>query len=294
MTHDIEQLRRALELSIVKKNSTDRAGTIAYSRSGRSYRGSLIESDTHLLNISPEQVALCMSTQKRDYAVERVITMVEHAPKDEAVSPINIKILIDYARRTGNTLAYTVLDAHGETFFETKNVRTVIPFYQPPDIILDRVSTAPPIEENSAEVDLAQTDIVPILKKYAKCGLERNFPTYNSASGYATAVITKNGKVYYSGQYSSFEKRTNIHSEAAAILTAFMDGNRDITHMALISTKYKKEPCEICGFCRQFIFEMATRFGLDIKIFCFALENDFFTKYTIDAYLPNAWASKQW
>lgn len=294
MIHNIEQLRRALELSIVKENSTDRAGTIAYSKSGRSYLGSLIESDTHLLNISPEQVALCMSTQKRDYAVERVITMVEHAPKDEAVSPINIKILIDYARRTGTTLAYTVIGERGETLFETTDVRTTVPFYQPPDIILDRVGRAPPIEENSAQVDLAKTDIVPTLKKYATMGLERNFPTYNSASGYATAVITKNGKVYYSGQYSSFERRTNIHSEMAAILAAFMDGNRDITHMALISTKYKKEPCEICGFCRQFIFEMASRFGLDIKIFCFALENDFFTKYTIDAYLPNAWASKQW
>lgn len=293
MDIELERLRQGLELCITKKIGTERGSSIAYSKSGKSYMGALVESDTHLLNIAPEQTALCLAIQKRDYGIERVVTMSENAKQNEAVSPIIIKILVDYTRRTGTTLGYTILNQNGDVFFETADVRDIVPFYSPAPVILERVKTNLPIEENTAQIDLSSNNLHAILKEYAILGLDRAFPTYDSASGYATAVATKNGKVYFSGQYSSFEKRTGIHSETAAMIAALMDKNRDITHLALVSTKYKKDPCTLCGICRQFLFEISSQFNLDIKILCFALKSDLFHKYSIDAYLPNAWSSKK-
>jgi cytidine deaminase len=293
MDIELERLRQGLELCVTKKIGTERGSSIAYSKSGKSYIGALVESDSHLLHIAPEQTALCLAVQQHDYGIERVVTMSENTKQNEAVSPIIIKILIDYARRTGTTIEYSVLNTTGEVYFKTADVRSIVPFYSPAPAILERVKANPPIEENTAHIDLSSSNLHTLLKEYAVRGLDHAFPTYDSASGYATAVATKNGKVYFSGQYSSFEKRTGIHSETAAIIAALMDKNRDITHLALVSTKYKKDPCAVCGICRQFLFEISSQFNLDIKIFCFALENDLFHKYSIDTYLPNAWSSKK-
>ncbi len=80
----------------------------------------------------------------------------------------------------------------------------------------------------------------------------------------------------------------------AVAASAFMTGMRDITHLAVMSTKFAETPCEMCGCCRQFWFEMATKLGLELAILCFAEKSDAMHEYTLGDILPNAWSSTKW
>ena len=290
MNH-LQELRRGLSLCIIKKEGDKRASSLAISKSGKQYLSGFLESDTHLLFISSEQGALCLSMQNSDFGVEKIITLKENIDKKELMSPIVVKTMIDYRRRTGNTLAYEIIDIEGNSFFETDDITKLVEFYQPEIKPLKKTKNKV-LSDNSIEVD--KKDIEKTLKKYALLGIQRNFPKSDSAAGYGTAIITKSGKLYFSGQYSSFEKRTNIHSEMAAPLSAFMNGEYDIEYLGLVSSKFKDTPTQMCGCCRQFLSEMMARFNFNPKIYCFASETDAKTEQTMNNYLPGVWTSKKW
>jgi cytidine deaminase len=130
-----------------------------------------------------------------------------------------------------------------------------------------------------------------VLKQVAKDAITKNFPTYDSASGYGAAVVTSEGNIFSSGQYSSFEKRLNIHAEMGAVLNSLMHQRKNIIALALVSSKFKDVPCEICGCCRQFLSEMSSRFNLNLTYYCFALETDAYKTYTLEELLPSPWSS---
>ena len=77
------------------------------------------------------------------------------------------------------------------------------------------------------------------------------------------------------------------------IISAFADGNRDIKALGLVSTKYKDEPCHLCGACRQFFSEIINKLEINPDIYCFAKEADIYKKFKINQILPHEWSSKK-
>lgn len=293
MNFELEHLKKTLDLSIIKGGKDNRTSSIVYSKNGESYCGAYISSDTNLLSISSEQVALMRAIQNNNFEIEKVVTLVEKSEKNETASPIVLKILIDFVRRTGQKIKYTVIGMDGNILFSTENISSLFSFYKPNLIKLKKIDDDTIVPSNKVKLK-KDFQVEDVLKKYALLGIERNFPTYDSASGYGTAVLTKNNNIYFSGQYSSFDKRMNIHSEMAAVISAFMEKDVEITHIGIVSTKYKDKPTHMCGCCRQFLTEIMSRFNMDMQIFLFAKDTDRYETQNINTYLPNIWTSKNW
>jgi cytidine deaminase len=287
----LEKLKSGLDLCILKPADKERTSSIAITRSGREYVGALIGSDTNLMNISSEQVALAMSTSSSDFPVREIITMVENE-KRFTLSPLVLKVMVDYAIRTEEPLKYTVIDADGQVLFENADIESVFPLYNPEPIIISKVKEN--YSPNSEAVEISKKDMPSNLRGYAILGLKRNFPLYDSASAYGTAVYTSGGNVYYAGRYSSPEKRMNLHSEMAAILSALMAGDRAITAIGIVSSKYPDSPCDMCGVCRQFISEISRKLEISPTLYCFAEKTHEFKQFKIEEYLPDSWTSKNW
>lgn len=290
-----KQLREALFLSVTKKARTDgngNAASVAVSKSGKTYFGGKAESDTNLLDITPEQTALLIAAQHRDFEVTEVVTLIDSTKP--IISPLALKVMADFANRTSTKIAYSVLDAEGTTVFKVKNVLDAIPFYhpEPSDLKLKKITPKANWVKVSGHANDAET--AEALKKYALKGLELAFTTYQGASSYGAAVLTESGKIFYSGQYSSPDKRLMVHAEMGAILAALMAKEEKLTHLAVVSDKFEAEPCQTCGPCRQFITELSKRYGWKLQVYCFAKKQPVYNTYSMETLLPNSWSSKKW
>lgn len=293
MKDTLQTLIQSLDRGLLKKKDTNRVSSIAYSKSGKQYAAGKITFDTGVLDSSSELIALALSAQYNDYGVNKIVTLTENPEEGRTVSPVVLKTIIDHTVRTGMPIEYMIIDIEGNELFYSENISKTFSYYNPPISILSKVKENREITENKATFNLDKDSAKDILKKYALLGLERSFTTYDSASGYSAAVLTKNGTIYFSGLYSSFGGNTGLHSEMTAILSALMDGNKDITHLGLLSTRNPDTPCNLCGCCRQFAAEVVNRLDLNLKIFCFAKDNDEYEKHTIEKYLPSQWTSKK-
>src|SRR3989344_828122 len=285
---EVEKLKETLSLSVTKKEG-ERTASIAYSSSGKMYCAGSVASDTNSLNISSEQAVLVLSALNTDYGIERIVTIRE-ASGDTSLSPIVGKIIIDHSMRIEKSIEYKIVNLSGENIFESKDISKEFSNYKPEKIIIGRFQNSK-FQENHLQLNISE----PLeLKPYAIQGLDRNFPLYDGASGYGTAVATKNGKVYFGGQYSSPDKRLGLHSEVTSILSALMDKNHEITDIGIVSSKYPDSPCDMCGICRQFISEICAKFDISPKLHCFSKDTDEYRTYKIKEYLPSSWTSKKW
>lgn len=287
-----KQLREALFLSVTKKARTDgngNAASVAISKSGKTYYGGKAESDTNLLDVTPEQTALLIAAQHRDFQISEVVTLIDSTKP--IISPLALKVMADFANRTGTKIAYSVLDAEGTTVFKVKNVLDALPFYHPEASDLNLKKVAPKANWVSLPSGIEPAEA---LKKYALKGLELAFTTYQGASSYGAAVLTESGKIFYSGQYSSPDKRLMVHAEMGAILAALMAKEEKLTHLAVVSDKFETEPCQTCGPCRQFITELSKRYGWKLQVYCFAKKQPVYNTYSMETLLPNSWSSKKW
>ena len=289
---NLDKLKEYLNKSVVKKGR--KTASVAKSESGASYFGAYVSSDTNLLDISSEQVALMRSVQNNDFGIRNIVTITEWS-EEMSVSPINMKIMADYAARTQKSISYKLADTEGNIIFKTEDVIGEIPFYKKQNVILKKVAAPGEISENKSVLkEKDEKKVIETLKKFAVKGITRNFPTYDSASGYGSAALSEDGFVYYSGQYSSFEKRTNIHSEMGAVISAIMDGREKIARLGVVSSKYPDSPVQMCGCCRQFMAEMAAKLDFDPKIYCFSMDTDEYEVFSMEDYLPRLWSSKKW
>jgi cytidine deaminase len=287
----LTKLKEGLELCVLKAADKERSSSLAISKSGNQYLGALIGSDTNLMNVSSEQVALSISTASSDFPVTEIISMVE-SERTFNFSPIVLKVMVDYAIRTQEPLKYRVVNTSGSTLFQTDDVRTVFSLYTPEPIVISKIKGV--YAPNYKNIEIAEADMPDQLKEFALEGLNRNFPLYDSASSYGTAVYTGSGKVYFAGQYSSPDKRLNLHSEMVAILSALMGTNTDIKAIGIVSSKYPDTPCNMCGICRQFIAEISAKLKISPDLYCFSAEAPEFKKFKIEEYLPDSWSSKKW
>lgn len=296
MKINFDKLNNGLKLSIVKKKQkigSQRTASMGYSRSGQNYLAGNISSDTNMHDITSEQAVLVLAVQNNDFQIDSVVTLVESPNPQQIVSPLVIKILIDYQIRAGATINYTLIDKKENVLFKSKDITKLMSFYNPPINPLSKTKKSN-ISKNYITLN-HRKNIKPILKEYALLGIERNFPTYDSATGYGVSVLTDKNNLYFGGQYSSFDKRIGLHAEMATVINALMSGKKEkITHLGVVSTKYGDEPCQICGCCRQFLSEIIQRNKTNINFFCFAKDNNLYNKYSIDQLLPSRWSSMNW
>ncbi|MCC7004379.1 hypothetical protein IT397_00445, partial [Candidatus Nomurabacteria bacterium] len=270
-SRDFAKLKKGLDLCVFKKDSDPRSASIAYSDSGKEYLAGSVEPDTKILMVPSEQVALILSVVNMDYDVNKIETVVLNN-KDSSISPVVLKIIADHSLRTGRKISCEVFDIEGKSIFSTDDVRKSISFYNPKENILAKVNSKIVPSTNKS---ILSGDINKELKKCAIEGFDRNFLTRDNASGYASAVLTKNGAIYSAGQYSGPDK-LGTHSEVNAIISAIMDENSEITHLGVVSSKYPDTPVPMCGSCRQFLAEMSSKYNLNVKIITFARDNDKF------------------
>ncbi len=287
---ELQQLKSALGLSV---SENLRSGSIAFSRSGARYASGQIDADTGLIKITSEQGALVEAAMARDYSLDKIISVVEEEQSGRDVSPLVLKFLIDHSLRTRTPMSYEIYDVEGKNIFSIDDVCQSMPFYNPVFPLLEKIKAAKvslPVAKFDPKENLSAS-----LKKYAKEGIMRNFPMYEGASGYGTAVLTKKNNIYFAGQYASFDRRLGLHSEMSAIMLALMSGDDQITHLGVVSSKHVGKACNCCGVCRQFIAEISAKRGLAMEIHCFAYNDipDSESIVRIDDYLPAQWTNKK-
>lgn len=244
-----------------------------------------MESRTHLLDIPSELGALVQATIQFDPQVKEIHTL--YAGKEPfQVNPLMVKVLGDHARRTGTPIQYRVVDAEGTHLYEGDPAREYR--YAPTPTLLDKISNWKPTL-NKIPVNHAQP-IQEQLHAAALQGMRSHFSTSNGATEYG-AAIQAGDVIYTGGVYGSFDHRLNVHAEMAAALSAMMDGNSNISRVALVSTKFTQEPCHMCGCCRQFFSEIQEKTKQTIEVFAFTLAGGAPLSISLKDYLPYAWHS---
>lgn len=289
----LKKLRSSLQ-KVVTKKGKEKTGSasMAITESGEAFFGASVASDTHLLNFTSEQVALSCAKNQNNLAVQKVVTLLGEE-NDSSSLLIAIKVVVDFGLRIGKPIAYEVYNSNSEKVFTSPDARKDVPLYAPVvSPLVERLKVLP----STNVVGLPESaTLEDELKKYAKAGVKRNLPTYDAASGYGCAVLLDNNQIVFGGQYGSYDNRLGMHAEMSVVLDALMEfPGQKITDLALVSTKYKDEPCIICGACLQFLAEMSERFLWNIAYHCFAFQTEAEKKFTLKDMLPNRWTSKNW
>lgn len=124
----------------------------------------------------------------------------------------------------------------------------------------------------------------------AREGMNKGFYTKeNIKRKYGAAVLTKNGRMFSAGQYSSFNHITNIHAEMGAVLVATMNKEPEITALALISSEDENTVPRICGVCLQFLCEHCQRTGVDMTIIRSSLDGINVRVQLLSELFPEPW-----
>lgn len=279
-------LTASLELAL-QKSSRARSATHIYSQAGHTYKGASVCSDSSVFDVTSEHAALVQVLQHNDFDIEKVITLTE----EKTISPIAIKILKDYAARVGTSFTYAVYDFEGKPLLEEVDIATVLPEYVSPAPVLAHIRKLSYIEHNDSTSD---TPDATALRTYATKGMEHHFLSDEEGSRYGCAIVTEDGSVHIGGAYGNPDKRLGLHAEMSTLVGAIMAGLTNITHVAVISSKYPDSPCPVCGHCRQLMSEIIPKIGGSPKIVSLASETDAYEEHTLDELLPHKWTSKKW
>lgn len=122
----------------------------------------------------------------------------------------------------------------------------------------------------------------------ARAAVAKAFLTKEGGVRYGAAVLTASGRIFSSGQYSSFNHSTNVHAEHGSLVLAAMHGHPDVVMLAVASTA--AGITRPCGVCRQVMLEHAARTGRDFLVLM-ADDAGGHVESTVSALLPDSWAS---
>jgi len=125
----------------------------------------------------------------------------------------------------------------------------------------------------------------------ARAATAKAFLTSPGGTRYGAAVLTRDGKVFSAGQYSSWNHVTNIHAEQGALFLAAMNDNPDIVALAVASTS--SDPVtRPCGVCRQVMKEHVDRIGHDFEVFMAHRYDEGFDRSMVSQILPLSWTAQ--
>jgi len=127
------------------------------------------------------------------------------------------------------------------------------------------------------------------LLERARAAVGSAFRTGPGGTAYGCAVLTAEGDIFSSGQYSSFNHVTNVHAEQGALVLAAMADQHDVLALALSSTG-SSSPAP-CGICRQVMAEHAQRTGRNFLVVLDTGPGNDPTIRRVDELLPGAWQS---
>ena len=125
----------------------------------------------------------------------------------------------------------------------------------------------------------------------ARAATTCSFLTKSGGTCYGAAVLTRQGGLFRSGQYSSFNHSTNIHAEQGALLLATMAGEPDVLVLALAKSK-GADPARPCGVCRQVMIEHAQRTGRDFDVAMIDGATEGYEICKVSSLLPLAWSKE--
>lgn len=125
----------------------------------------------------------------------------------------------------------------------------------------------------------------------ARAATAKAFLTSPGGTRYGAAVLTRDGKIFSAGQYSSWNHVTNVHAEHGALVMAAMNGCPDVVALAVASTS--SDPVtRPCGVCRQVMKEHVDRIGHDFEVFMAHRYDDGFERSTVSEILPLSWTAE--
>ncbi len=274
------QLKETLKLSWFKRETTKFNSASAAITDSRVHFSGLMESRTHLLDITSEHGAVSLAVSRKDPYIKAIITIIDGEFEE---NPLIFKILGDHSRRTGVPIKYSVFDVNGKQVLNLD----VSEKYKPSPKPLDKIKTWTP-QHNFISLDSSQ-DTITQLRNAALLGMETHFSS-DTKTSYGSAVLA-NGKFYFGGVYSSFDHRLNLHSEMVASLGAIMDGNREIEMVGIISNKFVDSLPHMCGCCRQFFSEIQEKNKKPITLIVFSFDGKQIFQTTLDEYFPSSWSS---
>jgi len=278
-----EKLNNVLKRSWLV-NDRFNSSSVAVTQSSAYFSG-YFESQTHLLDISSEQGAIVSAVSSKDPKIEKIITLVDE--KFEP-SPLVLKFLIDHVKRTGKSFSYKIINKKGQELFFSENLRKLMPFYNPREQILEKIENWKPRENK-----MPYNSLVPIseqLKEAAKKGIETHFTKTSKGSLYGASVLAGDN-IYFGGAYSCPDQRLGLHAEMVAVLSAIMDGKKEISGVGLISNKFVQRSPQTCGCCAQFLMELQQKSRIPIKIFCFSYDDKESIEANLSDFLPYFWSS---
>jgi len=276
------QLKQQLSRSWLKRDSTSfNSSSVALTNDGKYFSG-LMESRTHLLDITSEHAALAQAVSCKDAQVTEVITVVDG---EFMLNPLVVKVLADHVRRTGIPVSYRVFDTSAKQLYHCDNIMNL--YYTPSILVLDKIK---PWQKSSNWTSLdSSRDIKDQLRECALLGMQTHFSS-NTKTSYGAAVVAGD-RIYFGGVYSSFDHRMNLHSEMVAALSAINDGHRDISWIGIISNKFVTDLPHMCGCCRQFFSEIQSKTGTLITVTAFSFDGSQTLDISLNEYLPAQWSS---
>jgi len=121
----------------------------------------------------------------------------------------------------------------------------------------------------------------------ARAATAKAFLSGDGGTRYGAAVLVSDGRIFESGQYSSFNHQTGVHAEQAALITAVAAGFPNVVALAIASTN-ARDVTRPCGSCRQVILEHAARSGRRIDVVMTG-PGDSYSVGSIDELLPLHW-----
>lgn len=84
---------------------------------------------------------------------------------------------------------------------------------------------------------------------------------------FGSAVLTKKGNIYSSGQYFSDTFSLTLHAEQAALAHAAAHGEHELVAIASVSSGGDASAyCHPCGMCKQLIYENFLKTKRDIDV----------------------------
>jgi cytidine deaminase len=278
----IEKLNGYLKMSWLKRDTTKFNSASVAITADNAYFSGLMESRTHLLDVTSEQAVLVNAVASKDPHVMQVVTLVDG---ESALNPIVMKVLADHVRRTGTAMAYKIYSMNGELQYACDNVLST--YYKPAVSVLEKIKDWKP-RANKVSLD-NDADVKKQLRASAIRGMRTHFSA-GTKTCYGAAVVA-GGQVYFGGVYSSFDRRMNLHAEMVAALSAFADGKKQITHVGLVSNKFVEDVPHMCGCCRQFFSEVQDKTKKPITFYGFSFNGEKTFKTPLSDYLPNVWDS---
>jgi len=279
----LDNLSKYLNRSWLKKDVTKfNTSSVAISEQKEYYSG-LLESKTHLLDINSELAALSIAVSNKDPHIKEVISLVDG---DFVLNPIVVKVLCDHVRRTGTNIMYRVYDLQGSELYSLNVMDT---YYKPSIEILEKIKYWS-LRDNKIRVNY-NLGLKEQLRECALKGMETHFSA-GTKTLYGAAVLAGD-YIYFGGVYSSFDHRMNLHAEMTAAVSAISDGNKEITAVGIISTKFVSDVAHVCGCCKQFLSEIMAKNEKEMKIYCFSFDGSKSLEMPLKDYFPFAWDSNK-